>query len=131
MLAIETEHGGLRAGQLHYAGHAVAMEYLTMINSTHCERVFALSDRLQKALCQGTQEFLIPKTLNPYLRVHQNGPDLDEALAVGGMLNEVTKALLRKERRDSKIQGGLMTRQHNPTRRIQEQATTPQTTSRP
>ena len=87
------------------AGHAVAMEYLTMINSTHCERVFALSDRLQKALCQGTQEFLIPKTLNPYLRVHENGTDLDEVLAVGGMLDEVTKALLRKERRDAKIQG--------------------------
>ena len=67
--------------------------------------MFSLVDRLQKTVGKTAQEVDLEKILSPYLRVHENGPNIDEALKPKGLLDGVVKKLLQRERRTARSKG--------------------------
>ena len=51
--SIHRDHGGVVEGELPWASHVVMFFQVYMVNSTYCERIFALADRLHGKLCGG------------------------------------------------------------------------------
>ena len=50
LVTLAKDHGGIMVGDMAQASHIVSMYHLHVTDSSHCETVFALVDRLQKTL---------------------------------------------------------------------------------
>ena len=102
--SIHRDHGGVVEGELPWASHVVMLFQVYMVNSTYCERMFALADRLHGKLCGGggMPEADLPHLFKSYLLSKEIGIPLAEAMQSNGMLESVARKLLRKERRSAK-----------------------------
>ena len=101
---IHQEHGGIVDGNLPLAAHVLMLYQVYMVNSTYCERVFSLAERLRCKLSGGggVAEDELPGLFKPYLLAKEIGIPLADAMQTNGMLEAVARKLLRKERRAGK-----------------------------
>ncbi len=107
---IAKHHGGLHADDV--SGPVVADKVLFAIarlltlwwcaplNSTGCERVFAMATLLSKKVCE--QASVDDASFHRYMAVKHFGPDIDDAERPGGLFARVATELLKKERRHAK-----------------------------